>query len=86
LVQLTDRDETILEWLRVVRMADLDANRWATGATSDDRRGDPVTLRNVQRRTHRMHEVGVEDSRSGASNAIAVRRFRPSCDGRDTRH
>ena len=31
MVQLTERDETLLEWLRVVRMADLDAIRWVRG-------------------------------------------------------
>jgi len=41
-MQVTDRDEANLEWLQVVRMALLEAIRWAMGATSDDRRGDPV--------------------------------------------
>lgn len=59
MVQLTERDEIMLEWLRVVRMADLDAIRWAMGATRDDRSGEPVTLRNAQRWMRRMHGVGL---------------------------
>ena len=57
MVQLTERDEAILEWLRVVRMADLDAIRWAMGATGSGPRG-PVSLRNAQRWMHRMHQIG----------------------------
>lgn len=57
MVQLTDRDEAMLEWLRVVRMADLDAIRWAMGALSDNDERGPVTLRNAQRWMHRMHEL-----------------------------
>lgn len=58
-MQVTDRDETFLQWLRVVRMADLEASRWALSATSGGRRSDPVTLRNGQRWMHRMHQVGL---------------------------
>jgi hypothetical protein len=58
MVQLTERDEAILEWLRVVRMADLDAIRWAMGATSNSNPKQPVSLRNAQRWMHRMHSVG----------------------------
>ncbi len=57
-MQVTERDETLLEWLRVVRMADLDAIRWAMGATSEQNRGGPVTLRNAQRWMQRMHQIG----------------------------
>lgn len=59
MVQVTDRDEAVLEWLRVVRMADLKVIRWALSATSGGRRSDPVTLRNGQRWMHRMHQVGL---------------------------
>lgn len=59
LVQMTDRDEAILEWLRVVRMADLDAMRWAMGALRGSGLQGPVTLRNAQRWMHRMSAVGL---------------------------
>ncbi len=58
MVQLTERDEAMLEWLRVVRMADLDAIRWAMGATSGAGPREPVTLRNAQRWMQRMHQIG----------------------------
>ena len=58
MVQLTDRDDAILEWLRVVRMADLDAIRWAMGALGEGDDHEPVTLRNAQRWMHRMHQIG----------------------------
>ena len=59
LVQLTSRDEVILEWLFVVRQADLEALRWAMGAAGDTDDGSPVTLRNAQRWMMRMHGVGL---------------------------
>ena len=58
MVQLTERDEAMLEWLRVVRMADLDAIRWTMGAFSDSDDREPVSLRNAQRWMHRMHQIG----------------------------
>ena len=31
MVQVTERDEALLAWLDVVRLADMDAVRWAVG-------------------------------------------------------
>lgn len=41
-MQVTDRGEPDLEWLRVVRMADLDAIRWAIGDMRATRSGQVV--------------------------------------------
>jgi len=35
MVQLTKRDEAMLDWLSVVRMADQEAVRWALAALTD---------------------------------------------------
>ena len=35
MVQLTKRDEAMLDWLSVVRMADQEAVRWALAALPD---------------------------------------------------
>jgi hypothetical protein len=73
MVQLTDRDDAILEWLRVVRMADLDAIRWAMGALSDSDDHEPVTLRNAQRWMHRMHQIGfIGTTRHGFQNGSII--------------
>lgn len=45
-MQLTARDERIIEWLRVVRIADSEAVRWVMAAT--DGRREPVSLRRAQ--------------------------------------
>jgi hypothetical protein len=59
LVQLTDRDEAMLDWLGVVGQADLEAIRWAlTGLLGRGTR-NPVGLRRAQRWVTRMAEVGL---------------------------
>jgi len=56
-VQLTRRDERMLEWLAVMRMADVDAIRWALGAMRSA--GSPVGIRVAQRWVARMRSVGL---------------------------
>jgi hypothetical protein len=65
MMQLTMRDELMLDWLSVVRMADMDAIRWALGGLRDDSRGEPVTVRRANQWIARM------------AGAEVVDRFRP---------
>jgi len=57
MVQVTERDEAMVAWLDVVRLADMDALRWALGAHLG--LGRPVTLRNAQHWAARMESVGL---------------------------
>lgn len=59
MVQLTRRDEAMLEWLSVVRFAEMDAIRWALPALADEPKSEPVTLRNAQQWVVRLLEVGL---------------------------
>ena len=45
MVQLTKRDEAMLDWLSVVRMADQEAVRWALAALPDGHADKPVGVR-----------------------------------------
>lgn len=56
-MQMTVRDERIIEWLRVVRMADSEALRWVLAAM--DGRDEPVTLRRAQQWIARGLDAGV---------------------------
>lgn len=56
-MQLTARDERIIEWLRVVRIADAEALRWVLAAT--DGRGEPVSVRRAQQWIARGVDAGV---------------------------
>ncbi|NNC14077.1 hypothetical protein HII28_19640 [Planctomonas sp. JC2975] len=58
-MQLTERDEAMLDWLSVVRLADMDALRWALAGLSDE--AEPVSLRRAQQWTARLAEVGLVD-------------------------
>ena len=58
-MQLTERDEAMVEWLSVVRLADMEALRWALGGLSGA--GVPVSLRKAQQWTARLAEVGLVD-------------------------
>lgn len=60
MIQMTERDEAALEWLCTVRIADMEAVRWALGALNGT--GGPVTLRKAQRWVSRMKETGAVDS------------------------
>lgn len=65
-MQMTERDERMLDWLRVVRLADLDAVRWALAGLDevDADRTDvttPVTLRRAQQWVARLVDAGLLD-------------------------
>lgn len=59
-MQLTERDEAMLEWLSVVRLADMSALRWALAGLAGSTEG-PVSLRKAQQWTARLAEVGLVD-------------------------
>lgn len=56
---ITGRDEQMLEWLGVVRVADMDALRFALAAFS--RADAPVSLRRAQQWVARLRGVGLVD-------------------------
>lgn len=57
MLQLTSRDEAMLDWMNVVRLADVDAIRWALAAYQDDHNG-PVSVRRANHWIARMAELG----------------------------
>lgn len=60
MMRLTDRDEAMLDWLTVVRIADLEAIRWALAALqASEFPAEPVSLRKAQQWTARLEEVGL---------------------------
>ena len=59
MVQMTRRDEAMLEWLGVVRMADMDAVRWALAALAMGEAEKPVSLRKAQQWVARLEDVGL---------------------------
>ncbi|MCU1410510.1 MAG: hypothetical protein JWR04_1217 [Rhodoglobus sp.] len=61
MMQLTRRDEQMIEWLSVVRMADIDAIRWALSGLKNGHADDPVTVRRANQWIARMAEVGLVD-------------------------
>jgi len=58
-VQMTQRDHEMLEWLDNVGFADLQAIRWAMSGTAGRTDGEPVALRKAQRWMLRMHTIGL---------------------------
>ena len=60
MVQMTERDEAMIEWLSVVRMADMEAIRYALGGLSGE--GEPVSLRRAQQWVARLKGTGLVDS------------------------
>lgn len=58
-MQLTRRDELLLEWLQTVRFADMEAIRWALSAVAGTGKRGPVSRRRAQQWTLRMVEVGL---------------------------
>ncbi len=59
MVQITRRDDEMLQWLGVVRMADMEAIEWALGALNDV--GGPAGRRVAQRWVSRMVSLGLAD-------------------------
>lgn len=92
MMQLTDRDEAMLEWLGVVRMADMDAIRWALGGLAGA--GGPVSVRKAQWWVARLAEHGLVDRarptfRGGSivwATSLAVRGPAPDLFRQTTRH
>jgi hypothetical protein len=58
-VLITNRDEQMVEWLRVIRVSDMESIRFALPAFADATR--PVTLRRAQQWVARMGETGLID-------------------------
>lgn len=65
-MQMTVRDERMLDWLRVVRLADMDAVRWALAGLDEDSQSTgndarPVSLRRAQQWVARLVDAGLLD-------------------------
>jgi hypothetical protein len=95
MVQITQRDELMIDWLAIVRVADYDAIRWALPAFS----GDPFPAQPVHRRiaqnwVWRMRQIGyVDHTRPTHSTGtiiwpthLAVGRAKPNLFRQTTRH
>ena len=73
MVQLTDRDEAMLWWLDVVRMADFEAIRWALPAVlADSFPVVPVHRRKAQNWVARMRDVGLVDSWQPSFHGVSI--------------
>jgi hypothetical protein len=58
-VQITNRDELMLDWLSVVRIADIEAIRWALGAYLGT--AQPVAVRRANHWVSRLAQAGLLD-------------------------
>jgi hypothetical protein len=89
---MTDRDEAMLDWLSVVRMADMSALRFALAGLSGA--SEPVSERRVRQWVARLVEMGLLEreriSLKGDSIVWVARRWngakRPKLLGQMTRH
>jgi hypothetical protein len=71
MVLVTDRDEQMIEWLKVVRVTDMESVRFALAAFADATR--PVTLRRAQQWVARLVELGlVEKARLTLQDGSAI--------------
>ena len=59
MVQLTKRDEAMLDWLSVVRMADQEAVCWALAALPEGHADQPVGVRRGNQWIARLVEEGL---------------------------
>lgn len=59
MVLVTARDEQMIEWLKAVRVTDMESIRFTLAAFADATR--PVTLRRAQQWVARMSEIGLVD-------------------------
>ncbi|GGF28451.1 hypothetical protein [Subtercola lobariae] len=59
MVQITMRDERMLDWLAIVRIADIEAIRWALGAYLGT--GQPVAVRRANHWVNRLMQAGLLD-------------------------
>lgn len=69
-MQMTSRDEQMLEWLGVVQMAEMASLRWVLGGFSGA--GNPVSLRKAQQWVARCREAGLVDSSRSATSTGSV--------------
>jgi hypothetical protein len=92
MVQFTSRDDEMLRWLGIVRMADMDTIRYALGAFGGV--GKPVGVRKAQLWVSRLTEMGLvgrvkpsyQDRSIVWPTAKAVGRQAPNLLGQTTRH
>jgi len=92
MVQITERDEAMVQWLDVVRLADLEAVRWALGSFAGA--GQPLSLRRAQLWVARMMAIGWLDRsrptyRDGSivwATRLAIGKPPPSLFRQTTRH
>jgi hypothetical protein len=92
MVQFTSRDDEMLRWLGIVRMADMDTIRYALGAFGNV--GKPVGIRKAQLWVSRLTEMGLvgrvkpsyQDRSIVWPTAKAVGRQAPNLLGQTTRH
>ena len=92
MVQITERDEAMVQWLDVVRLADVEAVRWALGAFAGA--GQPLSLRRAQLWVARMVAIGWLDRsrptyRDGSivrATRLAIGKPPPSLFRQTTRH
>ncbi|MCI4658280.1 hypothetical protein [Cryobacterium zhongshanensis] len=59
MVQVTERDLAMVDWLGIVRLAEVDAIRWALGAMLGS--AEPISTRKAQHWVMRMVEAGLVD-------------------------
>lgn len=59
-MQITSRDELMMDWLRTVRMVEMPAIRWALAGFAGA--GEPVSLRKAQQWVARCREAGLVDT------------------------
>ncbi len=91
-VWVTARDERVCEWLRIVRVTDVQAIRWLLGVLNDSDR--PVSTRRAQEWVARMELVGLVERQNlgGPGGSIvwgtfeATGQSRPNIYRQTTRH
>lgn len=91
-VQITRRDEELVQWLGVVRMADMDAIRWAMGGLNGAE--EPVSVRVGQKWVARLLGMGLidrtrlsyQDSQIVWATHTATGRVAPNLYRQTTRH
>lgn len=72
MVQLTKRDEAMLDWLSVVRMADQEAVRWALAALPDGCAEQPVGVRRGNQWIARLVDEGLVQRAQPAFNDRSI--------------
>jgi hypothetical protein len=72
MVQLTKRDEAMLDWLSVVRMADQEAVRWALAALPDGHADQPVGVRRGNQWIARLVDEGLVQRAQPAFNDRSI--------------